>query len=1053
MRLITAVLLLGLSLTLPDRASLAQDQVDPVELSVVVLDEGAPVFGAVIDVDGFGRTPTNRFGAALIKFPADPQMGQTLSIFRSGLDMAGDSPTPAAVARLATTQPGEQLQIIVALGEGLEPIIDIESSVSDASSRTGLQVTQALANPGRLLGVVVSTDAREPVAGARVFVSGNAVDIRTDQQGQFTVDLNAGTYSLSVLHAEHSTQTVHHIEVLAEQDSTVEIELTPAGLELPEFVVLEPYIEGSLASLVDERRGSTAVTDVLGAEQISKAGDSDAASALKRVTGLTLVDGKFIYVRGLGERYSSTLVNGAAVPSPDPTRRVIPLDLFPTDVLEAIIVQKTFSPSMPGEFGGGTVQLRTRGIPEGFLFKLGGSLGYTDGTTGERGLRYQGGDRDRWGFDDGSRAMPASMQQALGDGTFLKPENPFLPGEGFSAEQIEQFGEDLSGVFDITPERLPVDFGSGMSLGNRFDFDNDVSVGFLTSVRYDQSWDNRFEVRRQYRASDDGLVLFKDFDVQRTLRNIELSGFFNLGVEFGDDHSLLATTLYTRLTEDEARITEGFDGNVTSRFNKLQWTENELFGQQLLGKHVFEPLGGLRLDWLYTTADATLDEPMTREYRYDDFGDDGSFQFSLAADNNVIRFSELEDNSDSFNLDLGLPIEIGDNVLMDVTTGGVYLNRDRQSSIRRFKYNATGPDARNPDVLALPSLEEILTPDRIGRNGFVLSEVTRATDAYFARQKLEAAYANIDLTLWETIRLSAGARNERNLLSSTTFAVGQPDAPPVVSTLDEDDILPAAGITWFATDDSQLRFAYSETLSRPEFRELSPAAYTDPVLDAEVVGNPELITANITNYDLRWETYFSPTESVSVALFYKQFTNPIEVIRLPGSGVLTLDNALGAENYGIEAEVYKELGFLTPWLDDFYTSANVAWIESEIELTNEQAASLTSQIRALQGQSPYVVNFQFGYDNDDKGREATLLFNLFGDRISQVGVLGAPDIFEESVPQLDFVFSQAFADDWKFKLKLKNILDPTIQFTQGTETTRAYKKGLEVSVGLEWKPE
>src|SRR5690606_34701459 len=220
------------------------------------------------------------------------------------------------------------------------------------------------------------------------------LDIVTDADGRYQATLPPGDYSISVIAPQFSSQTIDGIAVAAEAEVSRDIELTPAGLELPEFVVLEPFVEGSLAAFVEEKRTSSAVTDILGAEQISRNGDSDAAGALKRVTGLTLVDGKFIYVRGLGERYSSTLLNGAQIPSPDPTRRVVPLDLFPTEILSGIVVQKTYSADMPAEFGGGTIQLRTRGVPESFLLKVSGSVGYGDGTTGEEGLRYDGGDSD-----------------------------------------------------------------------------------------------------------------------------------------------------------------------------------------------------------------------------------------------------------------------------------------------------------------------------------------------------------------------------------------------------------------------------------------------------------------------------------------------------------------------------------------------------------------------------------------------------------------------------------------------------------------------------------
>lgn len=1023
-------------------------QAQLVDLSVTVLKDGVPVENAILDVDGISQIPTNRYGSAQLQFP--PGADITISILPPSEyeTTTLDNLTWAQLNR--DTVADENLQIIVAVSEGRQPQIDVESSHSGATSSGGGEVME-VADPGFLEGVVTSAESGDPIAGARVFLSGVRTDIRTDDEGKYRAEVPAGTYSLSVLAQTYSTQTLYDVQVGTAETETRNIELSPAGLELPEFVVLEPYIEGSLASLVEEQRSSAAVTDVLGAEQISRAGDSDAASALKRVTGLTLVDGKFIYVRGLGERFSSTLLNGAVVPSPDPTRRVVPLNLFPTDILEGIVVQKGFSPEMPGEFGGGTVQLRTKGIPESFFLKLGGSMNYVDGTTGSDGLRYRGGSDDGLGFDDGTRELPQLIQEALGDGTFLRRENPFIPGVGFSDEEIEAFGESFNNTYDIRQSKIQPDFGASAAVGNRWTF-GETNLGILGAIRYDQSWDTRDEKRVQYRiAGDNELTIFKEFDVDSTSRNIESSGFLNVGIEKGDTFSVLATTVYTRLTEDEARITDGFDGNVFSRFYRLDWTENELFSQQVQGSHVIPEVWNLGIDWQFTHARANMDEPDYREYRYDDVNEDGDYAFSQLADSNIRRFSTLEDENNVRRVDLNLPLEWSQGNALTITAGAMLLDKNRESSIRRFKFNGQGPDSRNPDIVGQPSLEDILNPDYIGPSGFQLIETTRATDNYFAEQRVAGTYFNLDATILDTLRINAGLREERNELETTTFSLSSPTAPPVVSSIDESHSLPAASMTWFIGERHQLRASFAETVSRPEFREVSPAPYTDPILDEEVVGNPDLVTTDITNYDLRWETYFSPTENFSIALFMKEFVNPIELIRLPGSGILSLKNAETAENIGVEVAAYKNLGFIHDWFESMYVSGNISWIDSEITLRDEDAAALTSQVRPLQGQSPYVFNMQVGYDNPNRDIEATLLFNMFGERISEVGSLGAPDVYEEPFPQLDFVYKHGFGAGFKLKVKLKNLLDPQVEFSQGPELTRRYHKGREVSIGLEWE--
>jgi outer membrane receptor protein involved in Fe transport len=291
----------------------------------------------------------------------------------------------------------------------------------------------------------------------------------------------------------------------------------------------------------------------------------------------------------------------------------------------------------------------------------------------------------------------------------------------------------------------------------------------------------------------------------------------------------------------------------------------------------------------------------------------------------------------------------------------------------------------------------------------------------------------------------------------------------VIGEIDQLDRLPSAAVTWAYSPSAQVRAAYAESVNRPDFREMAPAPYLDPLLDLITVGNPDLVTAELKNYDLRWEYYFSPSESFSIAGFYKEFANPIEKTFSSGGSakIITLQNALAAELTGVEVDYSRSLGWIEDfdwldWLADFewgfigpfnwehyILGFNYAWIESSVEIDT----SLTTQTnpdRPLQGQSPWVVNFQFGYYNPDSSTEWTLLYNEFGERITQAGVLGQPDMYEQPFPQLDFVYKRRFVEDWRFALKLKNLLDPDVEYTQGQETTRIFKLGREVSLELEW---
>lgn len=1024
------------------------------QLTLYVFNEGTPVKGIEVFVDRELVGWTDTQGLAMLSLESGIHI----------LELRLEDATVLEQQILAVRD--EISQWIVDVTGGGSALYEVESSRSQtAAPGTPSSAPEAGGPPGVIEGQLVSAEDGSPVTGARIFISGLAEQVRSDAQGRFRTEVPPGTRSVSVLHRGFNTLTRDDVEITAEGTVTLNLELTPAGSELPEFVVIAPYISGSLASVMAERRESDGVTDVLSAEQISRAGDSDAAGALKRVTGLTLVDGQYIYVRGLGERYSSVVLNDAQIPSPDPTRRVVPLNLFPTDVIEAVVVQKTASANLPGEFGGGTVQLRTVSFPSEPTAKLSVKFGYRENATLENGLDYKGGDTDFLGFDDGARDLPESLAAATAGGAFLKARS-FTNPDGFTPEEIEIFGQDLAAksTYDVLDQTIPADIGLAGSYGNSYEFGKNNRWGFLTAFRYDNRWTNLNEVRREFSAvSDGGLQLADELDVDRTLNLIDASAFANLGVEFGGGQKFGVNAMLLRQTENETKISEGIqDSQVLRRF-ELEWIENELLSYQAVASLTF-PYRDWALNWQYTDATATRQEPNTRRFRRDDDDGDGVFNVSTRPDSNEQTFSDLEDNLRHWSVDSTLPLLFGRHALA-VSGGFGYVDRDRESGIRSFAFQG-----RIPGELRTLSYSELFTDEFIGPGLLQLRESTRATDTYTATQTLDSRFLNLDLSLFDGMfRISGGLREEDNRQQVVTADLSNPNAPPVIGEIDQTDRLPSAAVTWAYSQNAQVRVAYAESVSRPDFREMAPAPYLDPLLDLITVGNPDLETARLKNYDLRWEYYFSPSESLSLAGFYKDFTRPIEKTFSSGGStrIITLQNAVAAENFGVELDYYQSLGWLRNhdwlnWLADFewgiigpldwehyFIGFNYAWIDSSVEIDT----SLTTQTNAdrpLQGQSPWVVNFQFGYHNPDNPNEWTLLYNSFGKRIAQAGVLGQPDIFEQPFPQLDFVYRRRFADNWRFTAKLKNLLDPDVEFTQGQETTRSFKRGREVSLELQW---
>ncbi len=1057
--ILTLVLMLNVILMSP----LAWGDNEKAEFSIHLFQNGLPVVDAVLSVSsvsyahsdaqlivatpsvfswqtsGDSAIKTNSNGAVAGKLPPGEYQ---LSIKTDDQTFAFDLPLRAA----------ENVQILVTFyADDREPLLNIESSVvgTMAGADAASEETKQEGN-GTISAVVLSADTDRPVKDVQIFVSGLQQRLRTDENGQVTVEIPVGSYSVSLLHSAYSSQTLDEVTIDKDQTTELSFTLTPAGVELAEYVVLEPFLSGSLASIIDEQKMSAEVATILGAEQFSRSGDSDVASALRRASGLTLVGGQFIFIRGLGERFSSTLVNGAAIPSPDPTRRVVPLDLFPTNILESVLVQKTYSVDRPGEFAGGTLEMRTRRIPEEFFFNFGAQTGYNSQSTFSDALTYKGGDTDFLGFDDGARDLPDSIAEASSDGV-ITPQTQFNPN-GLSADELEVLGEDLSGVWDVNNKNRGPDSSFNTSIGDVFHLGN-FRTGYIAAGGWEQQFRNQNEINREFSSSgnqtDDSLRLTRDFDVQRSWREVQLTGYAATEIEYKDQHRIYANTMFLRQTRDETRISQGFtDEEVTDvRRTKLWYFSNQLLMNQVGGEHKFNWAKDLKIDWLFTDATAKRDEPNTRDYRFDE-DSQGNFFFSRRPDNNQTSFGDLTDKEQSWRVDAALPLELSPDYKFSLNGGFYTQSKTRDARIQRFIFSSIGPDARNQTILSQSSLESILSPQNIGSNGFQLRDSTRPTDSYNAKQDLFSYYGKLDSTFYDRVRIIGGLRWENNDQFVRTFRSVANQNQAIVTEIDRVDMLPSVSATFTVSEKQQLRAGFSQTISRPDFRELSPAPFTDPSTNQETTGNPNLIQTDVTNFDIRWEYYMSPNENLLAGFFWKDLANPIELVTLAGTGLQTFQNGDKARIFGVELELLKNLGFVHSRLENFFAGGNYTWSDSEINLLPENLQAQSTATRQLQGHSAQIFNFQVGYDNPAWGTQANLLYNIASKRIVAAGVLGAPDKFEQPFNQLDFVFSQNINRWMAMRLTMRNLLNDKFVVEQGGEITREFKRGRQINLGI-----
>lgn len=965
----------------------------------------------------------------------------------------------------ATLNPGsesdkKEFQFNVSAGETTQALITLlkesknyELELQNPELKKKLTSSEENAELTEFSGKVIDSTNGKAVSGARLFVRGASYEAKTDENGKFSLTLPVGKHDISIIHRKFATQTLRTLEVTKnskEKGQTQTISLNPTGLELEEFVVLAPHVEGSLGALIEIRKKTSSVADVLGAEQIAKAGDSDAASSLKRVTGLTLVDGKYIYVRGLGERYSQTLLDGSTLPSPDPARRVVPLDMFPSGIIKNLVIQKSYTADKPGEFGGGAILLETKSIPEKFFFKIKTSYSYSPGDTFKDRLTSAGGSHDWNGIDDGSRDLPSGLAQAISGNQRLAECNLILTSNCFTTEELTEFSKEMKKNYRVESKKVNALPGLSVSVGDKIQI-GALSFGAMGSGRYSDSWESKNKIKRSYNlgnSSTGELILNKDQEKLTSEREIDMGGTLDLGVQYKKNHTLSVSGLLIRKTTDETEISTGTDTdqtNLTFQDTKLKWTERKLNSYSVKGEHIFDMIADTQLNWRYSRSQATLHEPDQRQYRY--YDDGSGYRFETRGDGNRRIYSELEDNNSDIGIDLKVPYKwFGHEGAIKLGYNGI--DKERSSQIRRFKFEEQVAGSLDPSILR-QGPEDIFADQNLGKQGFLLKEDTQPTDNYNATQTISAGYAMMEIPVFSWLKVISGMRYEKSLQDVRTYKLFDPDNAPDVASLETIDYLPAHSATIFLTPKMQVRAAYSETLSRPDFKELSTAPYHDVENDRIVVGNNELVGSVISNIDLRWEWYFKSSENISLGIFHKKFKTPIEAVaRNSTEGGITFKNAKEAKNLGAEFEFRKRLDFVSKSLSNFSVAGNYSYIKSEVTIAPEDAGLLTSTTRALQGQSPYVINAQLLYENEDAGTDLSLLYNIFGERITEVGVLGMPDVYERPFAQLDFVAAQKIASNYAVSFKVSNLIDPEARQTQGGEIVQLYRKGRSFSLGL-----
>ncbi len=927
------------------------------------------------------------------------------------------------------------------------PYVEIDEPVGNSKNK----VTTSFAT---LKGKVVTSDTNKPIANARIFIKGTALDARTDEKGTFTLTVPADTnLSVSVVHSQYSAQTRNNIVLKKDETDTIIMKLTPASMELEEFIVLAPKVKGSIASVMAEEKNAKAITNIVGSEQISKKGDSDAAGALKRITGVTLIGGKDIYVRGLGGRYSNVELNSMPLPSPDPQRRTVPLDIFPAAVIGSLKVQKSATADIPASFGGGYVDIRTKGASKENYFRITTEV-KANSYTGKEVNNYQGSATDWMGSDDGYRAIPS---QILNDSAITLGE----PVPSFDPANNADYTKAITArSLSTTKENLPV--GGKFAIEGAYNFTVADKHHFSTFANYTYKQNHTYRDEQYYtyafsRATNALYTQPEQYGTtQQTTDTYSNAAIFNLHYNYADVFNLKFTKLYSKISEKVTRITEGIansDNDYKIRYN-LNWEERTLDMNQINGNMKYEIFNLLNnFTFGAETGTADLNQPNNYKYAYrvdtgpdqQPVGDPYLDRYSpnvflnLTSKDDISAFY-LKNKSDFILFNKGEYIELG---YSDST-------KERESRYNKYSMYKKSSTRYYDDI------------DTIYQNyldDFELQISFQPAYWYDATVDEASLYTNFFIKPIKNLELLIGARKTdyTQTVYSYTFENIFLPIKKEPQTLTFNKILPSITAKYIFNKKNQLSFSYNQTYIVPDLREFTDAKYFHPYEVAEVQGNPDLINTDIFNYDLKYSHYFSDIESINFGVFYKYLDNPIEDTQERSSSlpIYSYANADYATLYGFEIDGRKSFDMFSNQLKNYFISGNFSYTDSNVVLNEEQTTIYTTNNRQLQGLSPTVLNLSLSYET--KKRDVTLSYNKMGERIRRIGIIYAgdpyPDYYEVPPQIVDFVWIEKFQNNITLKLKLKNLLDEETIWYQGTRDniTNRFRTGRFYSFSFSYK--
>lgn len=906
-----------------------------------------------------------------------------------------------------------------------------------------LSVMTAMA--GTIKGTITDKQTREPLTGATVQIAGTTQGAIADMDGNYSLDVKDGTYTLYIKYVGYKDIVLNNVKA-GNTDVVLNFELESDAQALSEVSVVAAAKKNNEVSLMQEQKRSLVVQSGVSAQQIAKTQDKDASEVIKRVPGVSIIDEKFVMVRGLSQRYNNVWMNGSAVPSSEADSRAFSFDIIPSSQLDNMVIVKSPAPEYPADFTGGFILIDTKDMPSenGFNLSIGGAI--NDRTHFKDFLKAKGGNMDWLGFGTGFRTLDAGMKGAL---------NTYPNYANGNTARIDILNNGLNNDWTLKTIKPVGDLKVNLSYNHKWETESGRTYGMLAAVNYSNTYKTYLDMENSlygpYDTSNDKTVFLRKATDNQYSNDVRLGAMLNLTFQPRDSrHRYEFKNIFNQIAKDRYSERTGFNAQPDNINNmEYYYSSRTTYNTQFTGKHTFD---ANKLDWSIGYAYANRNLPDRRLIERTDRTDETMSIYRISRE-----FTKLDEHIASANVNYRHDFQFR-NIEPTLKTGLYGEYRTRTYNTRQFQYG-WDPDNALPDRFEFDTdvVNNVLIDSNYGTDKLYMQEEVNYMNNYEGKNTQISGYAGINIPVG-AFSLYAGVRYEHNrqeLIMNTR----QYEESKRSTFYDYNDLFPSLNATYKLNEKQQLRLAYGKSVNRPEFRELSTSVYYDFDLGSDVMGNSGLKAAYIQNVDLRYEWYPDNGEQISVALFYKHFKNPIEWTYTMSGGtdpIYSYINAKGADNYGIEVDIRKNLDFIG--MKNFSLSFNGALIKSKVQF----AAGTNNIDRPMQGQSPYLINTGLFYNNTEKGWNAAILYNRIGKRIIGVGnrygsssegdARNIPNSYEMPRNSIDLSASKKFGN-LEIKAAIRDLLAERYYFKQFEdvvvngqartieEITRSYKPG------------